>query len=33
MKQLLLHGLRIVAMGLLLGVVLYLGYLAVGMLP
>ena len=27
------HALRVVALGLLLGVVLYLGYLALGMLP
>lgn len=27
------HALRIVALGLLLGVVLYVGYLALGMLP
>jgi hypothetical protein len=27
------HALRIVALGLLIGAVLYLGYLALGMLP
>lgn len=33
MNKSLLHVLRIVALGLLLGVVLYLSYLALGMLP
>jgi hypothetical protein len=33
MKRQLLHSLRVVALGLGLGVVLYLGYLAIGMLP
>ena len=33
MNKSLLHVLRIVALGLALGVVLYVGYLAIGMLP
>lgn len=33
MKRSLRHALRVVCLGLLLGVVLYGGYLALGMLP
>lgn len=33
MKRSLLHALRIVGLGVALGVVLYAGYLALGMLP
>ena len=33
MNRQLAHALRIVVLGLLLGVVLYCGYLALGMLP
>lgn len=33
MNKSLLHVLRIIALGLGLGIVLYLGYLALGMLP
>lgn len=33
MKRSLLHALRVVALGVGLGAVLYVGYLALGMLP